>query len=520
MTTTSSQARGTGYQPVFLLCVLGVLCGSSRASTTKEAFEETATKLKFFSANDVLYDRPLERFTPESDRETHNQLVATLLARNDSVDSLLPLLRHENPKVRTLAVAALYAKEDPKLLPHLLPLCGDIALTLPHPGLVANIAELGQSTSPLEEQTVSMLPRQILRRYLEPAGYLGGPRDFDAYWSPRKTRQFCATWFKIPLDRATQGARPIPDDRAEHVKALRARIDALSPIDRTWTALYLSIPDFVPYDEPACLALAKSAGPDALLAMLRGKYPGDDPDLHYRKGRSDDPLLQVKLWTLRHAKDLLRPSDSAALLDIQETAFNQATQENALPGHFLPPPTAWFAIAAADLDPARSQAILTQAFSRFPRQGFTDAWARSDLATALWRHQGLTQLDFLRNWFYGETLKDEGVPHSRARFLQSLDPNDPNTKRLIRSLLFDPRMDSLDWSSLKLIIPMVNRWTKQPVISNEDVAALQHPYGEQHVVQRPDYAMKTYPDQTRALNQTLDQWRQKLKQALPQITND
>lgn len=513
--------RITGVPPVFLLTILlCVAAGDSFADSTKEAFEATAGQLKFLAANDVLYDRPLERFTPEEDRQTHNQLVAALLARNDPTDALLPLLKHENSKVRTLAILALFAKEDPKLLPYFVPLCDDDALTFRHPGLVANIAELGQATSPQEEQTVAMLPRQILRRYLEPAGYSGRPRDFDAYWSARKDRPFCATWFKIQLDRATQGARPVPQDRAVNVKALRDRIDALSTNDRAWTALYLSIPDFALYDEKACLAAAKSVGPDALLAMLRGKYPGDDPDLHYFKGRADDPLLQVKLWTLRHATQLLRPGDSAALLQIQDTAFDQAIQANAPPGHFLPPPTAWFAIAAADLDRPRAVAILADAFSRFPRQGYTDAWARADLATALWRHGGLAQRDVLRNWFYGETLKDEGVPHSRARFLQSLDPRDPNAKTLLTSFIADDRFASLDWSSLKLVIPMVNTWARRPVISDEEVASLQHPYGEQHVVQRPAEAMKTYPGQTKALNQTLAQWRQRLKDALPQITND
>ncbi len=507
--------------PLFLalLCGLCVSRGETHAATPQAAYEAAAKELKFFAAADALHDRPLERFTPREEQDAHNRVVGGLVARNDSADALVPLLKHADPKVRTLAVAALHAKEDPRLLPHLVPLTDDDAQTFRHPGLVSNIAELGQLTSPLEEQSVASFPRQILRRYLEPAGYLGRPADFDAYWAARRDRVVAASWLRVRLDRATQATRPVPEDRTVKVQALRDQVDALSAGDRHWYALYLSVPDFALYDESACLAAAKGLGPDALLAMLRGKYPGDDPDLHYRKGRTDDPLLQVKLWTLRHAKQLLRPDHAAALLEIQDTAFAQGQQENAAPGHFLPPATAWFAIAAADLEPQRAQTVLNDAFTRFPRQGYTDAWARSDLAAALWRHRGLEQADALRNWFYGESLKDEGVPHSRAKFLASLGPTDPNTKRLLAKLIADDRFESLDWSSLKFLAPLVNRWTPQPAIPQAELDALHHPYGEQHVVQRPAEAMKTYPVQTVELNQTLAQWRQRIRAILPLLDN-
>jgi hypothetical protein len=475
---------------------------SCRAEAPKEAFEHAAKTLKFLAAADLLHDRFPDRFNPAEDLAVHNKTLSDLFARNDAARDLLPLLKHDDPKVRTLVVAALNHLNDPKLLPHLLPLCEDRATTLPHPGLVASLPGMDKDTTPLEPQTVANFPRAIINQYLSAAGYESGIADFDAYWTVRKDRPFCASWFKVQLDRATQGSRSVPAEREPQLRALRDQIAKLPEKDRAWTTLYLSIPDHLLFDEKVCLATAKSLGPDALLTTLQGKCPSEDPDLHPHSPAAADPTDLLNLWTLHHATELLRPKDAETLLHLDRMR------------------TPWYAIAAATLTPGQSKGILADGFTRFPNEGYTDAWARADLATALWRHGGLAQRDVLRNWFYGETLKDEGVPHSRARFLQSLDPRDPNAKTLLASFIADDRFASLDWSSLKLVIPMVNTWARRPVISDEEVASLQHPYGEQHVVQRPAEALKTYPEQTKALNQTLAQWRQRLKDALPQITND
>jgi hypothetical protein len=103
-----------------------------------------------------------------------------------------------------------------------------------------------------------------------------------------------------------------------------------------------------------------------------------------------------------------------------------------------------------------------------------------------------------------------------VRFLQSLNAKDPKTRLLLTALVNDSRFTTLDWSSLKALIPILNQWTAAPIVTPEELAALQHPYGEQHAVQRPEQAAKTYPTQTAELNQTLTQWRQKVKESLPQ----
>jgi hypothetical protein len=484
-----------------LLCVLCVLCGpafSSPAATTKQAFEQSATQLKFLAAADLLHDRFPDRFNPAEDLAVHNKTVADLFARNDPPQDLLPLLKHDDPKVRTLAVAALNHLNDPKLLPHLAELCEDRAPTLPHPGLVASLPGMDKDTTPLEPQTVADFPRAILNQYLAAAGYESGPADFNAYWTAHKDRPFCASWFKMQIDRATQGSRTTPTNRDPQLRALRDQIANLPEKDRAWTTLYLSIPDHLLFDQTTSLAAAKSLGPDALIASLSGKCPSDDPDLHPHSATAADPTDPINLWILHHATDLLRPQDAETLLHLNRMR------------------TPWYAIAAATLTPSQSKSILAEAFTRFPNEGYTDAWARADLAIALWQLQASNATADLTHWFYSETLKNEGVPHSRAKFLQSLDPKDPKTRLLLTNLVNDSRFATLDWSSLKALIPILNEWTPTPIVSPNELSALQHPYGEQHTVQRPDQAAKTYPTQTAELNQTLIQWRQKVKESLPQ----
>lgn len=491
-----------------VLCVLCVFCGGAipaQADAPKAAFAKAASALKFLSASDLLYDRLPDRLNPREDLEAHNKIVAKLLARPDSFDDLVPLLKDIDPKVRTLAIAALNHKNDPKLLPLLVPLCNDTAVTLPHPGLVAMIPGMDKDITPLEPQTVADFPKAILRQYLRAAGYDSDLTNFEEYWRVRKDRAYCASWFKIQFGRATQHASPVPAARAPQLQTLRDRINQLPEKDRALNVLYLSVPDHVLYDDKSCLAAAKTLEPEALLEALRGRCPSADPDLHPRIG-GDDPFDPVNLWILKHAKDLLLPQYADVLLKLEV-----GPHEFAHP--FKPMHTPWYAIAAANLAPDQSKAILLDAFKRFSREGFADAWSRADLAIALWKLRGADESPFLINWFYGETLKDEGVPHSRCKFLEALDPKSADTRKIIAGLIAEPRFSTLDWSSLKAMLQIVNTWTTSPVVSPEEIESLHHPYGEQHVVQQPENAAKIYPEQTTALNQTLNEWREKLRES-------
>ena len=79
------------------------------------------------------------------------------------------------------------------------------------------------------------------------------------------------------------------------------------------------------------------------------------------------------------------------------------------------------------------------------------------------------------------------------------------------ALVNDPRFATLDWSSLKAMLTLINGWTKSPVVDPQEIQNLRHPYGEQHAVQQPEQAAQVYPEQTKGLNAALDRWRASIK---------
>jgi len=86
----------------------------------------------------------------------------------------LPLLKHNDPKVRTLALVALYNLEDPKVLPEIFPLVKDQAVTFvsvrPFAGFYSLDTNLTEEMT--EPQTVGKIATGILNSYLESGGYL------------------------------------------------------------------------------------------------------------------------------------------------------------------------------------------------------------------------------------------------------------------------------------------------------------------------------------------------------------
>src|SRR5262249_41838711 len=105
-----------------------------KVETTKR-FEELAKELKMFPTGEISYgrgDRPaMMRLIPPKWTEPWFKIYAEVGNDKDDVADLIGLLKHDDPKVRTLALAALFRREDPKLLPHLAALMKDTDKTVP-----------------------------------------------------------------------------------------------------------------------------------------------------------------------------------------------------------------------------------------------------------------------------------------------------------------------------------------------------------------------------------------------------
>jgi RNA polymerase sigma factor (sigma-70 family) len=473
------------------------------AETTKR-FEDLAGKLAMFPTGDFVYGRAdrtdleLGRFVPKKWSEPWLEVYAALSTGRDNVDDLVGLLKHKDPRVRTLALAALFDRQGPKLLPHLAALVGDKEKTVPEVQirrhLMASPKEVDLLPQDFKEQTVGDVAAQLVNCWLYAAGYT--VKDFESYWGARKDREFCASWFLVRFNRAGQGTSSFDKKRAPLIRAIRKDIDALPETDRDWVLLWLAAnTDSSSSDEPNRLlatpeervAAGKRLGPDRLMDLIQDKPISKDPDLAAKDRRTRDREYLI-LWVLRHAGQLLRPEDAPAILEMEKSLRGQ-------------PP--WCAIAAAELQPAKAREWLRGAIGRFAGEPvYTHlAWSRADLAAGLWRIVGPSEIDYLADWFYGETVNKN--PHSTqtGRFLEAIrGVRAPADRKLVARLVADARLDKLDYQSLRSLVEVVNGWTKAPVVAAEEL--------------RPGWERGTlWPETARDLK-VLAGWREKLKNSV------
>lgn len=509
---------------VLTVVAISLAASSVRAAPVPEPdarkdLERIAGRLTFFSAGDFAYGRVDHHLLPREMAQQYKTLIGELTSNRYEAQALVKLLKHDDPKVRTLAMAALYDREDPKLLPHLVPLVDDKAVTYSRPQSVARAFFDKEKMPPLQKQTVADVANLFINFYLQPANYHYGVKGtpgndgFDAYWAARKDRTFCTSWFAVQLARAGQGTTPTPKARTENIRAVRTRIDKLPKTDRACTLLWLhgETGSDVLVSEKELIDACKELGPEKLLLMLQRKIPSDDPDIQPRKG-NHYPYKRMTQFVLKNATTLLRPKDADTLLacELWERDYRKH-------GISDPTLTAWWPIAAADLisDKEKAKDLLLQAFDRF--KGEYQGNERGELAIALWRLVGPDATRFLVQWFYTEGPAFTQFPHQRAAFLHGIAKyRQPENRKLLAALVRDKGFDTLDWQSLKSLVNIVNDLSDKPVVDRRLIEAAWHPYGEGHFQQSAEKARKEYPKETEALLRTLGEWRTKLSAAILQ----
>ena len=90
----------------------------------RTTFEKLAAELTSFQASEFIYEREPWRM-PKSWAASWRQGLASLRGRAWDEKELIALLKHDSAKVRVLALAALFDRQDPKLLPHFVGLLDD-----------------------------------------------------------------------------------------------------------------------------------------------------------------------------------------------------------------------------------------------------------------------------------------------------------------------------------------------------------------------------------------------------------
>ena len=491
--------------------------GVSSVNETRKEIATLAARMPYLSVGSVLYDRPDTFYPIEDEREAHNKTLIAVTERRHSVESLRALLSHLDPNVRTLAAVALFDREDPQFLPTLVHMCDD-----KEPTIVDYLHRFGLSPMealerpPVKPQSVGDVARQMVSFYLEQASFHYGIEPdnqpgFAEYWQARKDRSHCVSWFKVQLTRASGGITPLQPEVLDRIAMVRRRIDQLPMPDRAWVllALHRQSEGEVLISERELVNLCKQLGRDKLLALLRSEPPSDDPDLQPRPNYN--PLGVMQYFVLRHAEQLFEPADSETLL-----ADERWERDYLKHGRGVPMLSPWWAIAAAQLDRKHAATILKEAFERF--NGEFDADERAQLVAARWDLLGTADQTFVVDWFYTAEITGHGPWPPRKVFLEAVKAQ-PNGRKLIAALIGDPRLDSLDWSTIQTLVEIVNGWCDKPIVSYEETRDLQHPLdrGMSTAIAK---ARKKYPRETAVVEQTLRDWCDRLRASVPAWLGD
>jgi len=105
----------------------------SHGQTARKRLEADAERLPMLQLDGYMNFEETDSETLLKARVLHEQLIKEMFEVDLPTKELLPLLKHGNPKVRTLAIMALINKEDPKLLPDIQALVKDEAETFGNP---------------------------------------------------------------------------------------------------------------------------------------------------------------------------------------------------------------------------------------------------------------------------------------------------------------------------------------------------------------------------------------------------
>jgi len=450
----------------------------------------------FPAANGDIYDQ----IWPESLLDEHSQLIAGLRALGPDRDALAACLQDPDPQIRTLALGALFEREDGRDLALIASLLNDDAPTFP---VFNQVEDWSNHSMALRvdprPQTVGQVAQAMLACYLGAAGYGNSsyPSDYSAaaiiaknfadYWPSRAHRAYCASWFLVKMNRAYRQQSPVDAAYAPDIHRVLAAINALPSADAALTNLYVL--RNVVFSEPneilpdaAQVAAVKPLGAPTLLRFLQRQPVSDDPDLQFvNPSRERYPFFEnMANFVLAHATNLLRPEDANALLVCESLEENNHLASGR--------PYRWAAAAAelaGERDPAQAGAIVRAALLRYPLSESTEATAEGCLLAALWSVRGLDEKDFIIDWFYSVAPStSSGDLGGLWNFLGAVhDANRPGTPALMAAFFADPRFDQLEGErAFEQLFAIADLDQPTPLLSLRDIYDQSRPGPNQDAV--------------------------------------
>src|SRR5207244_7367494 len=114
---------------VFLFIVTTWLAGEPQQKPVRSTFERLAKQIVVLGPDQFIYGFRENRQIPPKEFVPVREFTQFLENGKWNKSDFLPLLRHNDANVRTLAIVALYSLDDPQILPDIFPLVTDPAPT-------------------------------------------------------------------------------------------------------------------------------------------------------------------------------------------------------------------------------------------------------------------------------------------------------------------------------------------------------------------------------------------------------
>jgi hypothetical protein len=494
--------RARRYPLILLLALTPALTFASASNVQPQTNVETvAREATHFATKAIVENRQLwgRGFLNGSqnglrDLLTEQAVLAdelVILSRNPQ--AMRQRLKDPDARIRTVALGALFIREDPQDLPSIAVLMTDQAQTIPDLHNSMNAMGPGPLSAMERPQTVGEVARAMVQFYLDAAhirvvgkgSSWATPDDmhaaFESYWSDRSDRKYCASWFLVKLERATRRTEPTQPEYSRAINAVLAQIAVLPSPEQEWTIFFVVNGGSLPaahylVSDTALLQAAKTIGPDALMNFLQFKSFSTDPDLRFSDVPSDprnEIFLPIAWFVLAHAPQLLRSKDASTLRGDTFTEWHRFHSQTG----------AWLA-AADSLDAvenySRGVAELKADIARFPIiENWSDEGQQITLALTLWRLSGAKEADFLTSWFY--TLSRVENPSFSEGFLRSVEAEHrADTRDFLKAIVADKRFETTNWSVLVQLMKMAGGGRKTPLVDTREL------YDHQPNARRPD----------------------------------
>ena len=120
-----------GTVAAWFLAAVALLAADANNGQVQSQLERMVQRCSHFARTAIIYNRQLRLWEEDLLVAQQNRLVRELRALSGNRESLVTLLEHPNPRVRTLALGALFEREDGRDLPLIASLVDDEAPTFP-----------------------------------------------------------------------------------------------------------------------------------------------------------------------------------------------------------------------------------------------------------------------------------------------------------------------------------------------------------------------------------------------------